>query len=128
MLGVRQVDRGEQERLDRSAIQVIGWRDGAAESSVRASLDLLAGRVRDVYLHIDLDALDPTVAPGVVDEPVPGGLTVEQLEEGVYLVAERFHIRATTLATSNPQRDQDDRTLQTVLHILDELSRVVASS
>jgi arginase family enzyme len=34
----------------------------------------LAERVDEVYLHIDLDGFDPEVAPGTVDDPVPGGL------------------------------------------------------
>lgn len=126
MLGVRQVDPAEQERLQASAIQVIGWNAGTPQGNIQASLNRLAGRVRDIYLHIDMDALDPEVAPGVVDEPVPGGLTREQLEESLHLVAERFQVRAAALATYNPDRDHDDRTLDTVLHILEVLGSSLA--
>ncbi len=76
-----------------------------------------------MYLHIDMDALDPEVAPGVVDQPVPGGLSLEQLEDALNGVAERFRIKAAALATYNPDRDQNDRTLRTALRILEMLGR-----
>ncbi len=123
MLGVREVDLAEQERLRRSAIQVVGWEAGKPQASVMACLDRLAGRVEGVYLHIDMDALDPEVAPGVIDQPVPGGLSLEQLEDALNGVAERFRIKAAALATYNPDRDQNDRTLGTALRILEMLGR-----
>lgn len=43
-----------------------------------------------VYLHIDNDALDPIVAPGVVDDPVPGGLTMAAVRDVIRDVAARF--------------------------------------
>ncbi len=48
----------------------------------------LAGRVEEVYLHIDMDALDPEVAPGGVDQLVSGGLSLEQLDEALNAVAD----------------------------------------
>ncbi len=123
MLGVRAVDPAERERLRRSAIQVVGWEAGKPQASVPACLDTLAGRVEGVYLHIDMDALDPELAPGVVDQPVPGGLSLEQLEDALNGVAERFRIKAAALATYNPDRDQNDRTLRTALRILEMLGR-----
>ena len=46
--------------------------------------------MKDIYLHIDLDGFDPEVAPGVVDEPVPGGLSLEDAERIVQATGERF--------------------------------------
>lgn len=80
MLGVRDLDPAERERLERSAIQVVNWREGKAQADVLASLDQLAKQVQEVYLHVELDALDPQVATGVVDSPVPGGLSLQDIE------------------------------------------------
>jgi arginase family enzyme len=77
--------------------------------------------VDEVYLHIDNDALDPAVAPGIVDEPVPGGLSLEQLEDVVDAVTARFRIRAATLATYTPERDEDERTLRAGLRVIELL-------
>lgn len=120
MFGVRDVSpEGERKRLERSRIHVIGWRDGKPESDVIAALDELTHRVKDVYLHIDFDGFAPDVAPGIVDEPVPGGLSKEDADMIVHATGERFRIRAATLATYNPDRDEDGRTLQLGLHLID---------
>ena len=123
MVGVRELDPAERERLERSSIQVVYWTDGKAERSVEASLDKLAERVREIYLHIDMDALDPEVAPGVVDRPIPGGLSLEQIEDSLAYAARRFRIRAVTMATYNPESDRNDRTLDAALRILEGLGR-----
>jgi arginase len=123
MVGVRELDPAERERLQRSAIQVVYWNDGEPQGSVDACLDRLAERGREIYLHIDMDALDPEVAPGVVDRPVPGGLTVEQMEQAISAATMRFRIKAVTLATYNPDGDRDDRTLHTALRLLEGLGR-----
>ena len=123
MIGVRELDPAERERLQRSAIRVVYWNDGEPQESVEKCLDRLAERVREIYLHIDMDALDPEVAPGVVDRPVPGGLTLEQMEDAIGAATMRFGIKAVTLATYNPDRDRDDRTLDTALRLLEGLGR-----
>ena len=89
---------------------------------MRVALDKLAQRVPEVYLHIDMDSLDPQVAPGVVFDPVPGGLSLEDMEEAIRAVFARFRVRAATLAVYNPDRDQDDKTLRTGLRIIEVLA------
>jgi arginase len=122
MLGVRDLSPDtERERLERSAIRVVEWRNGEPEHDVFAALDGLAKRVRDVYLHIDLDAFAPDIAPGVADEPVPGGLSLADAETVIGAVAARFRIRAATVATYTPERDDDDRTLRLTLRLLELL-------
>ena len=54
MVGVRDLDTLERERILRSDIQVVEWRDGEAQGDLGAALDDLAKRVDDVYVHIDL--------------------------------------------------------------------------
>jgi len=120
LLGVRDLSpEEERRRLERSAVRVIPWREGLPQGDVGAALDGLAERVPEVYLHIDLDALDPSAAPGVVDEPVAGGLSEEQLVEAVRGVGGRFRIGAATLATFTPARDVAGMTLRLALRVLD---------
>ena len=94
---------------------------GKAQASVPAALDALAKRVPEVYLHINLDALDPQVAPGIVDFPQPGGLTLRELEEAIRGLAMRFRIRAAAVTTYNPDLDQDGKTLRAGLRIIELL-------
>jgi arginase len=129
MFGVRDVSpEAERERLRRSAIQVVGWRDGQPERDMVAALDGLAGRVRDVYLHVDFDAFAPEIAPGIVDEPVPGGLSLADAERIFSATAERFRIRAAMLATYTPALDREEKTLGVGLHILGLLGDYVAGN
>jgi arginase len=129
MFGVRDLyPEGEQTRLEASRIHVVPWRDGRPQGDVTAALDQLAQRVDDVYLHIDFDGFAPEVAPGIVDEPVPGGLSREDAEAVIRAAGERFRIRAATLATYTPANDQDDRTLQLALRMIELIGDSAARS
>ena len=122
MLGLRDLSpEAERQRLQRSAIRVVEWRDGRPQGDVLAQIERLRRRVRDVYLHIDLDAFDPEVAPGVIDEPVPGGLSLEDAETIVRATTRHFRVRAATLATYAPDRDHDGRTVRVVLRLIELL-------
>jgi arginase len=125
LVGVRDLSpESERRRLERSKIRVVGCRDGRLDGDPLAALDELAKRIDDVYVHVDLDVLDPALAPGVVDDPVPGGLSLADAERVVRGVCERFRIRAAAVTTFTPQLDQDDRTL----HAAVGLAGLVAES
>jgi arginase len=129
MLGVRDLSpEAERERLERSAIQVVAWRDGRPQADVLACLDELRTRVDEVYLHVDLDALDPSVASGIVDAPVPGGLSLDDAEDLLRAVGERFRIRAAAVTTYNPAVDEDEKTLRASLRILQLLGECATST
>jgi acyl dehydratase len=99
LIGVRDLSPpAEAERLERSDIRL---GDGA----------LPALNAERVYVHLDLDALDPSVGRGYVDEPVPGGLSQVQLCATIDVIRERFGIAAATVATYVPARD-DGATLR----------------
>jgi arginase len=103
MFGVRDLSpEAERARLERSRISVVPWRNGAPVGYVPAALDQLARRVDDVYLHIDFDGFAPETAPGIVDDPVPGGLSRKDAETVIRGTGERLRIRAVTLATFAP--------------------------
>ncbi len=129
MYGVRDLrPEAERERLERSGIQVVEWRDGKPSGDLVAPLEQLARRVQEIYLHIDFDGFAPEVAPGIVDEPVPGGLSFEDAEGIMRAAAERFRIRAATLATYTPELDKEERTLRVGLRIIELLGGLTQQS
>ena len=76
LLGTHSLDVGERELLKRAGIRVITMSEIdriGIERAMREALDHAAG-AGFVHISLDLDALDPEVAPGV-GTPVPGGLT-----------------------------------------------------
>jgi arginase len=115
LLGVRDLDPCEEEGLARSSIQMVRWHEGKPQSSVLAAFDHLALRVPEIYLHIDMDCLDSKVAPGVIFNPVPGGIVLSDIEDAIRAGFACFRVRACTLAVFNPDRDRDDKTLRTGL-------------
>ena len=122
MFGVRDLwPEAERERIHASAIKIVEWRDGKPQGDVVAALDTLRKRVQEVYLHIDFDAFAPEVAPGIVDEPVPGGLSLEDAEGIIRATAERFCIKVAMLATYTPEFDRDDQTLRVGLRLIEVL-------
>ncbi len=123
LFGVRDLSPDkERERLAQSRIRVVGWADGEPDGDIEATLDGLRRRVADVYVHVDFDAFAPEVAPGVADEPVPGGLSRDDAEAIIRGTTERFRVRAVTLATYTPERDLNDKTLELALGLLSLLS------
>lgn len=121
ILGVRDLDPAEAERLNDSEIEVVEWHDGKPDADVHLALDRLAQRTSEVYVHIDMDSLDPGVAPGVLLAPVPGGISLEQIEQAIRAIFARFRVRAVALAVYDPDHDHDDMTLQTALRIIEVL-------
>ena len=126
LVGIRDLDPPEADRLEQTPIQIVRWRDGQPLADVDAALDTLATRVSDVYLHLDLDGLDPSIAPGV-DYRVPGGLSLGDLEAVIRSAAARFRIRAVALTSFNPARDVDGRTVETCLRIVEVLAENLRS-
>ena len=120
MLGVRDLDAAEKERLERSDIQVVKWHNGKPQSDVRIAIERLAERVEEVYVHIDMDCLDTAFAPGlVVVDPAPGGISLQDMEAAIRAVFAHFRVRAVTLAGYDSDHDQDDKTLRTALRLIE---------
>jgi len=91
---------------------------------VQVALDRLAQRVPEVYLHIDAGSLVPQ-SRAVWVNAVPGGLSLEDMEESIGVVFARFRVRAATLAVYDPDLDQDDTTLRAGLRIIGVLAEAV---
>ena len=77
------------------------------------------------HLHVDLDVLDPTAAPGVTF-PSPRGLSAAQLLEVIDLVRERFTLVAVTVTSFTPDRDEAGTTLAAGLAVLQRVTTELA--
>ena len=89
LVGIRSLDEGEKVRLKRHGVQVHTMSDIDRNGIHRIMKKALA-RVTDgtdyVHVSFDLDAVDPTVAPGV-GTPVKGGLDYRE----AHLIMELLH-------------------------------------
>ena len=73
--------------------------------------------MRDVYVHVDLDVLDPKAAAINGYQP-PGGFQVSQLVDALEMVGQRFQVRAAALASYDPAFDPDGNSLNAGLEVL----------
>jgi arginase len=80
----------------------------ADADTLEAALDDLATRVEAVYVHIDLDVLDPSVARANVLS-VEDGLDLDQLEQALTAIQSRFEIAAAALTAYDPSQDREQR-------------------
>jgi arginase len=78
------------------------------ERAVRESLSHIAGP-GFVHVSLDLDALDPEVAPGV-GTPVQGGLSYREAHLALELVAESGLAGSFELVEVNPILDRENAT------------------
>ena len=106
LIGIRDITPPEQERLDVSEIQVLLPHE--ATDRIAEAIERLRERAEDVYLHVDLDVLDPS--EGRVNEyAAEGGLSAAALEEVIRAVTERGAVRAAALTAYDPSADLDRR-------------------
>lgn len=107
LVGVRDLDPGEVRLLEASTVSVCRYetiRERGIGPTLEPELTVLAARTKSVYVHVDLDVLDPELAVANEFAP-PGGLAPEELHEALAMVAERFEVRAAALASYNPEVD-----------------------
>jgi arginase len=124
LIGGRDFDAGERERLDQAGAMVV---DCAAieqtgiRNALEAPLSKLATAVEEVHLHIDLDALNPKEAPSngfVSDE---SGLSVRQLGEAIALIKEKSKIASATIASFDPTYDSEGKTLRAAVEFIKQI-------
>lgn len=114
LVGARDLDAGERAELEEAGVDRVA---PEAVGALPAALDRLRERVDRVYLHVDLDVLDP--AEGRANGyAAPGGLSLAAVREAIRGVRERFRVRAATLSAYDPAHDADGRARAAALDIL----------
>jgi arginase len=126
LLGARDLDRLEASLLAESAVHVI--QPGDVRGRVPEEIERLCQRVGDVYLHVDLDVLDPAAHGQANQFAVPGGLTVDDVALVTELLAARCRLRGAALTAYDPTCDVDDRVCRTALGLLTALADAVSAN
>jgi arginase len=109
LLGARELDDEEREALVSSGVTWIPPGTLRADPArLRAALDALAGRAERLYLHLDLDVLDPAELRAN-HYACGGGLAVDEVEAAVRAAGERLEIAAVALTALDPEADAERR-------------------
>jgi arginase len=124
LAGVRDLDTGERELLERSAATVIGASVVETLVAVKNALD-----GAPVFIHLDLDVLDPEEFPAAV--PAPGGLSSDKLYDLMEAVAEDSELVGVEVTAFEAPGDPDELAdaAETAMRVLDPvLDRIAADA
>ena len=120
VIGARSIDAGEHNNLREAGVRVYEAeqveRLGVRETVAEAMAYLANNGVRAVHLSVDLDVLDPRLAPGV-STPVPGGFTVDQLCLAARTVGEMARVAAMDLVELTPAEDAAGATAEAAIRV-----------
>jgi arginase len=111
LVGVRSLDDGERALLRELEARVYTMSDVdrfGVERAIRESLAHVAGP-GFVHVSLDMDAIDPEVAPGV-GTPVRGGLSYREAHLALELVAESGLAGSLEVVEVNPILDRENET------------------
>jgi arginase len=111
LVGLRSLDARERERIRELGMTAYTMSDIdriGIERAIRESLTRIAGP-GFVHVSLDMDALDPEVAPGV-GTPVRGGLSYREAHLALELVAESGLAGSFEVVEVNPILDRENAT------------------
>ena len=105
LVGTRDVDGLEEDQVQAAGIRRLTVAE--VRDSRFSALDGLSG-CDEVYLHVDLDVLDPSegAANGYA---APGGLTAAMLRETLLEIRRRFKVGAASFTAYDPSSDPEGR-------------------
>jgi arginase len=119
LIGARELDVGERRLLREVGIRVFTMSEIdriGIERAVREALDVVSGP-GFVHVSLDMDVLDPVVAPGV-GTPVRGGLTYREAHLALELVAESRLAGSLEVVEVNPILDRENTTALTAVELV----------
>jgi arginase len=111
LVGVRSLDEGERELVRRLGVSVYTMSDldrRGVEPVVREALERMADAAF-VHVSLDMDVVDPDIAPGV-GTPVRGGLSYREAHLALELVAESGLLGSLDVVEVNPILDRENVT------------------
>jgi arginase family enzyme len=123
LTGVRDLDPGERELLERSAVTVIG---ASPVETLVAAKNALEGA--PVFMHLDLDVIDPEHFPAAV--PAPGGLHPDKLYDLMDSVLEDSELVGIEITNFDAPEDEEARAVatETAMHVLEPVLEHISES
>jgi arginase len=119
LVGIRDVDALERPHVKKSGVRAFTMRD-IDERGMRAVMEealaiVLAG-ADGFHLSLDMDAVDPDLAPGV-GTPVPGGLSYREAHLAMEMVGDSRKMVSMEIVEVNPILDEVNRTARLAVEL-----------
>ena len=109
LVGVREITDAEKEFIDKNKIKITNKINDIEE---------FLNRIDNLYISIDIDVLDPKVAPGT-GELVKGGFSIDQFNKFLDKIIESRKLRGTDLVEVSPRLDKNNKTITVVTELLE---------
>lgn len=121
-VGLRSVDAGEKHFLHEAGIEVFDMRFLDEVGMRRAMVRALQGLDEDTHLHLslDLDFVDPGIAPGV-GTPVIGGPTYREAQLCMEMISDTGLLGSVDLVELNPALDVRNATAELCVDLVGSL-------
>lgn len=120
LVGIRSLDTGEKKRLKETGVQVHTMSDidrhGVHRVMKKALAQVTAG-TDFVHVSLDLDAVDPSVTPGV-GTPVKGGLDYREAHLIMEVIADAGVMTSLEVVEVNPILDERNKSAEFAVELV----------
>ena len=121
LIGTRDLDTLEGQLLADSGIDVI--EPQKIRTGLARTLNSVGQHVEEIYVHLDLDVLDSSIA-AANSYALSGGLTLDDVEYALSEIAREFRIAAVTLSAYDPAADTSERAARAAIRLISTAARV----
>jgi arginase len=101
LAGTRELDEKEEALIRSTDVQVVPATDLCDGDDFAQAIDRLVPRCALLYLHVDLDVLDPRFVPSA-STPSANGLSIEELVTAMAKALQTGMVAAVTISSLNP--------------------------
>jgi len=120
LVGIRDVDALEKPHVKNSGVRAFTMRD-IDERGMRAvmeeALEIAGAGTGGFHVSLDMDSVDPQIAPGV-GTPVRGGLSYREAHLAMEMIGDRCRMTSMDVVEVNPVFDEANRTAQLAVELI----------
>lgn len=120
LVGIRDIDQGEVDLIRELGVRAFTTRDideRGMFSVMHEAIEWATYGTAGFHLSFDMDALDPTIAPGV-GTPVPGGLTYREAHLALEMIADCQRMVSMDVVEVNPMLDAQNLTAKVAVGLI----------
>jgi len=123
LFGIRSIDRGERELVTERGVNVIDMRmidEFGVSRLLQPIMDLVASRNGLLHVSLDVDFLDPSLAPGV-GTVVPGGATYREAHLIMEMLSDGGLVSSLDIVELNPFLDDRGMSAMVLVELVESL-------
>jgi len=121
-VGIRSYEQAELDFLNSHKVRIY-FMDEVKERGLNAIFTEITDKLRNtagVVLSLDVDGIDPELAPGT-GVPEPDGIQLPELLKGLKFIKQKTHLVGVEIAEFNPHLDKDNITFRTISECINAL-------